>query len=62
MNYKETEYGFDYGAVQVTRLFSDEKKGWVTIGLETPKANIQVYVTKTGKLRIHDENGEWQRP
>jgi hypothetical protein len=59
--YEELQYGFQYGAAKVTRLFSDKKKGWVTLGIETPKQTIQVYVTKTGKIRIHDSDGEWFR-
>jgi hypothetical protein len=60
IEYKELKYGFKYGAAKVTRLFSDEKKGWVTLGVETPKSVIQVYVTKTGKIRIHSsDGGEW---
>jgi hypothetical protein len=58
-----TEYGFNWGAAKVTRGFSDDRKGWVTILLDTPKgAGIQVYVTKTGKVRVHDRNGEWKAP
>jgi len=60
--YSELAYGFRYGAAKVERLCSDEKKGWVTLGIETPKQSIQVYVTKTGKIRIHDGDGEWSRP
>ena len=64
--YEETKYGFNYGAAKITRLFSDEKKGWVTLGLESPKHvghdGIQLYVTKTGKIRIYDKNGEWIPP
>lgn len=52
MHYAESPYGFEYGAAKVERLFSDEKKGWVTIGVTTPKVEIQVYVTKTGKVRV----------
>ncbi len=65
INYKETKYGFDYGAASVTRLFSDDKKGWVTIGIETPKHmghnSIQIYITKTGKVRVHTRDGEWKK-
>ena len=60
--FSETKYGFKYGAVDVTRIFSDEKKGWVTIGMKTPKDEIQIYVTKTGKIRIHGNKGEWRKP
>ena len=56
-----TEFGFNWGTAEVTRLFSDEAKGWVTIGIKTPKGEIQVYVTKTGKIRVHDKSGaEWK--
>lgn len=59
INYKELQYGFEYGSAQVTRLFSDDKKGTVTLEVKTPKQQIQIYVTKTGKIRIHDSQGEW---
>lgn len=54
VNYQETKYGFDYGAAKIERKCSDDKKGWVCLGIETPRATISVYVTKTGKVRIHD--------
>lgn len=63
MHYKETKYGFEYGDAKVTRMFSDEKKGWVTLGVESSKYSgnnaLQIYVTKTGKIRIHSKEGEW---
>lgn len=66
LHYAETQYGFQYGAAHVTRLFSDEKQGWVTLGLETKQYIgqnvIQIYVTKSGKVRIHDSSGEWTPP
>jgi hypothetical protein len=64
MHYRETKYGFEWGAVSVTRGFSDSKKGWVTLLLETPKHRngLQIYVTKTGKVRIYDSRGEWKTP
>jgi len=62
VHYKETKHGFEYGSARVTRMFSDEKEGWVTIGIETPKhkgpETLQIYVTKTGKVRIFSKNGE----
>ena len=65
MHYKETAYGFEFGSAKVSRLISDEK-GWVVIGLETPKhtdgKEIQIYVTKTGKVRVSDSRGEWTAP
>ena len=59
--YTPLPYGFQWGAAKVTRLFDDQAKGSVTIGLDTPKQSLQVYVTKTGKIRIHDDDGEWVR-
>lgn len=58
--YQETKYGFNWGAAAVTRCFSDDKKGWVTILIDTPKHNMQIYITKTGKIRVHDRSGEWK--
>ena len=64
-HYEETAYGFEFGSAIVSRQISD-KKGWVVLGLETPKypagKEIQIYVTKTGKVRIHDSRGEWSAP
>ena len=51
--FKEAEYGFDWGGVHVERIAADDKKGWVVLGITTKKEkNIQIYVTKTGKVRI----------
>jgi len=63
LHYKETNYGFEYGAAKISRLFSDAKKGWVALGLNTPKnekagkQGYQLYVTKTGKVRIYTPDG-----
>ena len=66
MHYAETKYGFQWGAADISRCFSDKKRGWVTLLLATPKHRdgngLQIYVTKTGKVRIHDRNGEWMPP
>ena len=59
IHYSETQYGFDWGAAKITRCFSDSKKGWVTLLIETQKHTIQIHVTKTGKVRISDATGEW---
>jgi len=52
-------YGFKFGSAKVTRLASDEKSGWVDIEIKTPKQAIQIYVTKTGKIRVYGET-EWK--
>lgn len=55
MRYEETKYGFNYGALDIERSCSDEKKGWIVVTLRTKKQSIQVYVTKSGKIRLHDQ-------
>ena len=63
IKYEETDYGFNYGCAEVSRMCSEDKKGWVLFRVDTPKDNaIQIYVTKTGKIRISDKNGEWKKP
>ena len=66
IHYKETPYGFEWGAAKVERAFSDKNRGWVTLTIETPLYNnyksLQIYVTKTGKIRISDTRGEWKSP
>ena len=60
MQGKDTQYGFDWGPVAVERACSDEKKGWVLMLVKTKKYphGIQVYVTKTGKIRVFGDKGE----
>ena len=64
MHYQETKYGFEWGAAKVERLFSDDKAGWVALEIRTQKHKhgLQIYVTKTGKVRIHSAGGEWTAP
>lgn len=57
-HYQETKYGFEWGAAKIERCFSDSKKGWVTLILTTKKGDWQIYVTKTGKVRIHSKSKE----
>ena len=47
-----TNYGFNFGSVEVTRLFSRPEDGYVVIGITTPKGSLQVYASRTGKIRI----------
>ena len=58
IHYKETDYGFEYGAAEVIRVASDEKKGWVVVEVQSPKSNIRIYVTKTGKIRLYRDGEE----
>jgi len=52
MHFKNTPYGFEYGSATITRAHSDNKKGFVVLLLETPREEIQIYVTKTGLIRV----------
>jgi len=54
IHFRPTTYGFEYGSAKIERLASDSKQGWVVIEIRTPKAMLQVYVTKTGKMRLKD--------
>lgn len=66
IHFKNTAYGFEWGNARLSRGFDGRDKGWITLLLETDKYKgshgIQVYVTKTGKVRVHDSTGEWRPP
>jgi hypothetical protein len=59
-----TEHGIAWGAAQLDCGFSDDKKGWVVFILKTAKhpEGIQIYVTKTGKVRVLSKGADWQKP
>ncbi len=62
--FHNTPYGFQWGAARVERCMSDDKKQWVVLSLTTPKHKdghgIQIYVTKSGKIRVHGpDSKEW---
>lgn len=50
VNYAETRYGFEYGAAKVKRLFSCDRTGAVWIGVSSDKGEIQIRVTRTGRI------------
>ena len=60
MKFANASYGFEWGAAALTRLFSDKKKGWVVIGIKTSKEDLQIYITKTAKIRVYSNSGEWK--
>lgn len=66
MKAERIQHGIEWGSSKITLMFDDDEKEWVTWGLETPKYKgqnrIQIYVTKTGKVRINDTRGEWSPP
>ena len=45
-----TEFGFTFGALEARRI--SEWNGRAVIKLLTPKAELEVYVTPGGKVRI----------
>ena len=47
-----TEYGFRFGAALVERCMS-LGGGRVVVTVKTPKGALDVYVTKTGKMRVY---------
>lgn len=61
-----TKHGFVFGSAEVSCFFTHKKggkeTGAVTIGLKTPKYEhaMQIYVTKTGKVRVFSRNAEWK--
>lgn len=61
IHFEETTYGFNWGSAEVTRMMSDNKKKWIVLGVKTPKTEMQIYVTKTGKVRVFS-HGEWEPP
>ena len=47
-----TEYGFQFGSALVERCM-EVGKGAVVVSVKTPKHKLDVYVTKTGKMRVY---------
>lgn len=54
--FKETQYGFIWGALTVTRCISVEKKTGhhIVLELSTPRQKLQIQITPTGLIRVHD--------
>lgn len=57
--FESQQYGFTWGAAKIERFFSDNATGSVTLGITTPREELQVYITRTGKVRIAGKHGEW---
>ena len=55
---ERTPFGFKVGAADVQYMASDGKKGWAVVGVTTPKSRVQIYVTKTGKVRVYRDGVE----
>jgi len=54
--FKETQYGFTWGAVTVERIISLEQKTGFMLVLElrTPRQRLKIYITPTGLIRVQD--------
>lgn len=52
---ERTEHGLIFGPAEVSAMTSDAKGGWVCLSLNTPKQSLQIYVTRTGKVRVFDQ-------
>lgn len=60
VHFAVTQFGFDYGDAKVERVMSDDRKGWVVIGIKSRRKTIHIYITKTGKIRVMTYGGkEW---
>jgi hypothetical protein len=59
-----TQYCATFGPATVERVCSDDKKGWVVMLLKTAKYphGLELYVTKSGKVRVFGKEGEWMPP
>lgn len=63
-NIQRTPHGFDWNCAKIECLASDDKKGWVYLGVTTPKDCIEIYksapteltprITKSGKMRVYN--------
>lgn len=59
---EEQPYGFRWGGAKVERIASDAVRGWVLIQITGGKNHsVQVYVTKTGKIRVMRPDGRPMR-
>lgn len=58
MDFKVTDFGFEWGGLVVERTASDEKAGWLVLTLRTSKREVQVYATRTGQMRIWDKSAK----
>ena len=50
-HYRETTYGFEYGAARIERTASD--KGYVFLTVVTPRRTMEIVVTPTGLIRTY---------
>ena len=64
MQIQRTPHGFDcraatmwlrpWSCAKIECLASDEKKRWVYLGVTTPRDSIEIYITKSGKMKVYN--------
>lgn len=52
---ENTEFGFKFGPVEVTRIASDQKTGWVSIQVHSEKEGLEIAVTADGHISVRHE-------
>jgi len=52
--------GFVIGHGQITVTEVNEEKGWFEMTLNTTKHKMRIYVHKTGRVQVQDQEGEWR--
>ena len=56
LRFQETQFGFEWGPVKIDRQVS--YKGMVVLGIKTDKVNLDLYVSKSGKVSICVPTGQ----
>lgn len=59
--FKETKYGFIWNAAEVQRVY-EETNGSIDMTIQTPRTEINIYVTPTGLIRVFNKKGELEPP
>ena len=58
MDFKQTQYGFQWGPVTIERHISDDARGLVVFEIKTAKCNFDVYATRSGMVKIIVPEGQ----
>ena len=53
------QYSFEVGCVRVCRMVGERRKDVEVISINTPKETLQIYVSRTGSVRILSLDEEW---
>ena len=57
-----TQFGFRWGVTEVTRLAELPEDRGIAMSVTTPRRKIEVYVTKTGLVRVFSPGGQEWKP